>query len=376
MTSALVIGGTGPTGPTVVAGLLMRGYEVTLLHTGQHELDEMTLVPHIHADPHFGESLSEALTGLTFDLVVAQYGRLRMVADVLVGVTERVIAAGGATAASAAPDDPVWGGLGMPAIVNEESNIQESDPERNKFGYRMAEAESALFRHHRAGHYVATYLAYPILYGPRQPGPQDWSIVRRILDGRKHMIVPDGGLKIESRCFTLNAAHALLLAVDTPDIAAGRKYLVGDDRQHTLRQRIEFIADYLGYELELVDMPYDIAKPAYPLWRNGRGHRIRETHRIKQELGYMDPTSTEEALRLTVDWLVERHPESLAEEETQLGDPFDYKTEDLIIGEWRRARAAMRSIPYDLPPPAHVYRHPKRPGETWSRPSGVTNPTW
>jgi nucleoside-diphosphate-sugar epimerase len=33
---ALVIGGTGPTGPYVVEGLLQRDYEVTIMHGGFH----------------------------------------------------------------------------------------------------------------------------------------------------------------------------------------------------------------------------------------------------------------------------------------------------------------------------------------------------
>ena len=36
---ALVIGGTGPTGPHVIDGLLKRGYEVTIFHRGTHEID-------------------------------------------------------------------------------------------------------------------------------------------------------------------------------------------------------------------------------------------------------------------------------------------------------------------------------------------------
>jgi NAD(P)-dependent dehydrogenase (short-subunit alcohol dehydrogenase family) len=36
---ALVIGGTGPTGPYVVEGLDHRGFDVTILHGGQHEVD-------------------------------------------------------------------------------------------------------------------------------------------------------------------------------------------------------------------------------------------------------------------------------------------------------------------------------------------------
>ncbi len=35
--TALVVGGTGPTGPYIVEGLLQRGYQVAILHRGEHE---------------------------------------------------------------------------------------------------------------------------------------------------------------------------------------------------------------------------------------------------------------------------------------------------------------------------------------------------
>ena len=38
---ALVIGGTGPTGPYLVNGLLERGYQVSILHRGSHDSDEI-----------------------------------------------------------------------------------------------------------------------------------------------------------------------------------------------------------------------------------------------------------------------------------------------------------------------------------------------
>ena len=50
--TALVVGGTGPTGPHVVGGLLDRGFVVTVLHTGRHERDEIpAVVEHVHTDP-------------------------------------------------------------------------------------------------------------------------------------------------------------------------------------------------------------------------------------------------------------------------------------------------------------------------------------
>ena len=39
--TALLIGGTGPTGPPIALGLEARGYEVTILHSGNHEVPEV-----------------------------------------------------------------------------------------------------------------------------------------------------------------------------------------------------------------------------------------------------------------------------------------------------------------------------------------------
>ena len=82
VTTALVIGGSGPTGPHVLAGLLERGYDVTMLHRGVHEPDDLPDVRHIHADPHFADSLTDAIDDLSFDLIVAMYGRVKEVARV------------------------------------------------------------------------------------------------------------------------------------------------------------------------------------------------------------------------------------------------------------------------------------------------------
>ena len=92
---ALVIGGTGPTGPFVIEGLINRGYEVAIFHRGTHEIELPESVEHIHGDPHFVETLEESLGQRTFDLVISMYGRLRYVAQVMKGRTSRFIGVGG-----------------------------------------------------------------------------------------------------------------------------------------------------------------------------------------------------------------------------------------------------------------------------------------
>jgi 2-polyprenyl-6-methoxyphenol hydroxylase-like FAD-dependent oxidoreductase len=41
---ALIVGGTGPSGPFLANGLIERGYKVTIFHRGTHEIPEIVLV--------------------------------------------------------------------------------------------------------------------------------------------------------------------------------------------------------------------------------------------------------------------------------------------------------------------------------------------
>lgn len=367
MKTALVIGGTGPTGPHVVNGLIDRGYAVTILHSGAHEVEFKTEIEHIHADVHFRETFEAALGDRRWDLVVASYGRLKLAVEVLKGRTGRVVALGGGPLA--ARDDPRWGPMGPAANLDEAAGLQEENPERNKLNYQMAQAEQALFRAHREGHFSATQICYPILYGPRQPAAHDWCIVRRVLDRRRQFIIADGGIKLEARAFAANAAHAVLLAIDQPEIAAGKKYLVSDDGLYSMRQRIEAIARIMGHEFEFVDLPWDLALPCHVLWRHERGSRFRDTSRIKRELGYADIVEAHSGLQQSVEWLTASPEASIRELEEQLGDPFDYAREDALIGQWRAARGQMAPVDYPLLPRAHMYRHPAKVNESWKRPA-------
>jgi nucleoside-diphosphate-sugar epimerase len=360
-----VIGGTGPTGPFVVEGLAERGYEVTILHSGQHEYEfAVPGIRHIHEDPHFAETLERGLDGSTWDLVVAQYGRLRVIAEVLRGRAERLVAIGGATGIFAPDDDERWGPPGKPALFPDTCTlyVRDAGPEdRDKLGLRMVQAMETLFEHHPS----ATYIGYPVNYGPRTPGPYDWTVIRRVLDGRRAIVIADGGIKLESRVFTENAAAAVLLVVDQPGVAAGKRYSVTDACTFTMRQRIEFIVRHLGAEVELVDMPYDLAWPCHPLWRHAREHRLAQSALIRSELAYRDAVAADAALARSVDWLVAHSPERGGELERQIGDPFAYELEDALIEGWKRGRAAIGEFESFVTDPGHQYRHPKTPGEAW-----------
>lgn len=365
---ALVIGGTGPSGPYIVNGLLARNYEVTILHGGQHEVEFNQPVEHIHTDPHFAETLTPALAGRTFDIVLATYGRMRIIAELLKGKTQRFIGAGGSSV-YAPRSDSRWGPLGQPMQVPEDSPRCD-DPAGLKFNHLMWVTEETVMQAHRDGHYNATYFRYPLLYGPHAPGNSDWGIVRRILDGRKHLLIAANGL-LKRRGYAQNVAHALLLAVDKPAVSSGQIYNIRDEQQYTQRQYVEFIARHMRHEWEVVEVPPAMAQRVY----KGGTATLRDgtiefdISKIKTQLGYRDLVTPAEALARSVDWLAANRPQTGGEIERQLGDPFAYAAEDELIAACKTSCAAAESVQFPDMQLGHMYRHPKKPGEAWAPPA-------
>src|SRR5438128_5463604 len=128
--NALVIGGTGPSGHLIVNGLLRRGYRVAMLHSGRHELDEIpATVEHIHADVFSEAALRDALANRNFDLTIAAYGRLRRIAEIMVGKTGRFISIGGAPAYRGYMNPGVLHPIGMPIPTAEDAPLLSIESE-------------------------------------------------------------------------------------------------------------------------------------------------------------------------------------------------------------------------------------------------------
>jgi nucleoside-diphosphate-sugar epimerase len=338
---ALLIGGTGPTGHFIVGGLRRRGYEVTILHTGTHEVPEIPSdVEHLHTDPFSEQALQDGLGERRFDLCIAAYGRLRAIARVMAGRTERFVSIGGGPAYRGYMNPTLFRPAGLPVPVDEDAPLVEVEADDAK-GWRIARTERAVFEQHPR----ATHFRYPYVYGPYQPMPREWCIVRRILDARPHIILPEDGLTLAAFGYAENLAHAVLLAVDRPDAAEGRIYHCADEEALTLRQVVEIIAAALHHELEIVSMPAVLAVPARPLLAQpSTTHRVFDLGRIRQELGYRDVVPAREALARTAHWLVAHPPKPGGVEEMVLQDPFDYAAEDRLIESWRRALAGMAEV--------------------------------
>ena len=64
----------------------------------------------------------------------------------------------------------------------------------------MIETERVVLGAHEQGHYVATVMRYPYVYGPYSVIPAEWHVIQRVLDGRRRWAMPGGGLAISTRC--------------------------------------------------------------------------------------------------------------------------------------------------------------------------------
>jgi nucleoside-diphosphate-sugar epimerase len=351
----LVVGGTGPTGLPIVRGLVARGHDVTILHRGVHEHDETPAsVEHLHADPYDDASIGAALDGpafegRAFDVTLVMYGRLRRIAELLAGRTGQFISVGGVPAYRGWMNPWCYDPPGLPVPTPEDGPLV-SDAADDEKGYRIVRTEAAVFEHQPD----AAHFRYPYVYGPHQLVPREWCVVRRILDGRRRIVVADDGLTLHHHGYTENLAHAVLLAVDHPAAAAGKIFNAGDDEVLSVRQVVELIATALDHDLEIVSMPYDLALPARPLLGQPLPtHRVLDLTRVRQDLGYRDLVPARDAIARTAHWLAEHPPEPGGMEETVLTDPFDYPAEDRLLDAWAAARASLAPEAWFDPEPGY-----------------------
>ena len=321
MVKVLIIGGTGPTGVFMVEDLLSKGHDVTIYHTGVHEVEFSAPVAHIHGDPRSIECLKKDMEGKRFDAAINTAGRIKLAVEVLKGQVERLISIGGMGVYRGLIAGPP-SGTALPIPIPEDAPLH-TDPTVNKFYHNVYLGERTVMEGHENGYFRATVLRYPAIYGPRAVPPVEWYWVKRILDGRKQLILPGGGMTLVQRGYAQNLAHAVILSLEN-DRASGQIYNAGDERSLTIKAIIDIIADALGHQWEQINVPIDSAPQANPY--GIFSHSLLDLSKIKSELGYRDIVGVGEATRKTALWLKDNPPP-----DQELAQAFDYAEEDRII---------------------------------------------
>ena len=132
-----------------------------------------------------------------------------------------------------------------------------------------------------------------------------------------------------TRGYVKNVAAAVVLAV-VDERAKGRTYNVGEQETLTEAEWVRAIGRAAGWDGEILVVPGTSTPEHLVPDIDTDQHLIANTTRIRQELGYSEKVSREEALRRAVAWERGHPPEQID------WAAFDYAAEDALLAEWRK----------------------------------------
>jgi nucleoside-diphosphate-sugar epimerase len=176
-----------------------------------------------------------------------------------------------------------------------------------------------------------TVLRLPMVYGPGDLLHRFYPMVKRMADGRRHIIFPQTLAAWRSpRGYVENVAAAIALAA-TDDRAARTIYNVCEEPSFSELEWARKIASVMQWEGEFVVLPLErtprhLLKPG-----NAAQHWTASSARIRRELGYEEPVAMEEAIRQTIRWERENPPA------VELLAQFDYAAEDAAVAGHHRS---------------------------------------
>ena len=170
-----------------------------------------------------------------------------------------------------------------------------------------------------------TILRYPMVYGPRDRQHRLFPYLKRMNDGRPAILLGENQARWRwTRGYAENVAVATALAV-TDDRASGQIYNVGEAEALSEADWVRAIGSAAGWDGEVVIVPSAQLPQGLTITLNTDQHLVTNTSRIREELGYEEVVTREEALVRTVAWEQVYPPEQI--------DPrrFDYASEDAIL---------------------------------------------
>jgi nucleoside-diphosphate-sugar epimerase len=170
-----------------------------------------------------------------------------------------------------------------------------------------------------------TVVRLPMVYGPGDPLHRMHGVLKRIADGRPAIIVAaDYAAWRGPRGYVDNVAHAIALEA-TSEQARGRIYHVCEEPSLSDLEWMEKIAAQTDWRGEFVILPRDKTPKHLLMPFDASQHVVAASGRIRRELGYQEPVSTDEAIRRTIAWQWENPPTGASFHQ------FDYEAEDLAL---------------------------------------------
>jgi nucleoside-diphosphate-sugar epimerase len=334
----LLIGGNGFIGRFLATALTQQGHVVGIFHRGTNTLPSG--FEEIRGDRSQLSASAHALRGfapeVVIDLVISSGPQAEELIKIFRGVARRVVmlssidvyrTVGVAHGTETGPLQEL--------PLTEESELRRSlhpySPEslqimRRIFSwatddYDKIPAERVVMNDNEL---PGTVLRLPMVYGPGDPLHRFYPVVKRIADGRRHIIFGDAQAAWRSpRGYVANVAAAIALAA-TDLRAAGRIYNVCEEPPFSELEWARKIAAEMHWRGEFVVLPMERTPRHLLQPGNYAQHWTASSARIRRELGYAEPVTMEEAIRQTIAWEKENPP-------TLPLAKFDYPAEDAAL---------------------------------------------
>jgi nucleoside-diphosphate-sugar epimerase len=335
----LLIGGNGSIGRFVVAALKQQGHTPAVFHRGTAPAPDG--VVEIRGDRNQLKASAQELRHfgpeVVIDMVVSSGAQAEELMTVFRGATRRMIMLSSIDVYRAVgiSHGTETGPLQQVPLTEESDlrcNLHPYPPESMKMmrkifswatdDYDKIPAEQVVMND---GKLPGTVLRLPMVYGPGDPLRRFYPVVKRIADGRRHIIFPETLAAWKSpRGYVENVAAAIVLAA-VDDRAVGRIYNVCEQPSFSELEWARKIAGEMRWEGDFVVLPLERTPRHLMRPGNAAQHWSASSARIRQELGYEEPVALEEAIRRTVQWELENPPA------TGFLAQFDYAAEDVAL---------------------------------------------
>jgi nucleoside-diphosphate-sugar epimerase len=335
----LLIGGNGFIGRFVVAALKQQEHTLAVFHRGTRALPSG--IEEIRGDRNqlsaSAQELRHFAPDVVIDIVISSAPQAEELMNIFRGTARRVIMLSSIDVYRAVGiSHGTENGPLQEVPLTEESELRrrlhpypaESMQHLRKVfawvtdDYDKIPAERVVMSDHKL---PGTVLRLPMVYGPGDLLRRFYPVVKRIVDGRRHIIFPETLAGWHSpRGYVENVSAAIALAA-TDERAARCVYNVCEEPAFSELEWARKIAAEMRWDGNFVALPPERTPRHLLQPGNAAQHWTASSARIRKELGYQEPVPIEEAIRRTISWERENPPAGA------LMAQFDYAAEDAAL---------------------------------------------
>jgi len=321
---AFLLGGSGQTGRALIPRLQRRGWEVVVASRGEREVPAG--VEHITVD-RGAEGALEAAVGDGADVLVDFAAFEPEHAQQLLALRDRV---GSLVVLSSAavylPEDEADLAR-LPVPIAERTETVTPGP--GGYATKKRAIELALLEQDAL---PSTLIRAGAIHGPWSTWTREWYFVKRVVDGRRAIVLAYRGASRFHPISVHNLAELIWLAAERP----GRRVLnAGDPEPPTVVEIARAIATNLEHDWAEILIDEPVGNVGETVWSTPHPVVLDMTD-AEFELGYRPVTTYEQALPETVAWLIEATRgrdwrEVLPTTAKIMEGSFDYVAEDDYI---------------------------------------------